>query len=713
MASTEGFYPIIGIQDGLDPDQHQLLREVPVRMEIDDWFTSDKLIHVNQRALFFPAIWKFSQTDPHEKLSWFQIAGIHGKPFVPWDEPGAKPAVEDEGYCTHNSVLFSTWHRPYLLLFEQVIFELMKEVVGEYPEEARPDLIEAARTWRLPYWDWGLKKPIDGNPRKRDYTVPSAVLQETVEIRLPTAAGYGSVQNALYQFTMPGRITMGDPSLEGRDLDLRITASEISDGDQTYIFPFDKCQATSRHPKGTGVTQDWIAGKQDNDAIVQELRDYRWDSGSKTEGTRNGNMTAGLRAAFYRILTIETFDDFVTKRAPNHGADNPITKDHAYDSCEGLHDNIHDWCGGDWTEPDNNNIRLSGHMGHVPVAAFDPIFWIHHCNVDRATAIWQVLHDNSWFDGSDPRDEDLGTFSIPFRHKDKPTDPLRPFHKGDGAYWTSSDVREPTALGYTYPGLERWRYTTNGVYDKQKHLRALKKTLNANYNGDWSAAQKSRLTADPGQLDGPRLASLRDLPGTPDDLITHDYVVNVIYEKFALNGNKFTIHIFIGKVPEAPPYGPQAALVGQVSNFSTEPGGIGASRAGCANCRAQQADRSESTGRVVLTNALITRWKNQIVHEGGRAGPAVLGGMTPDHVVAFLRAHLDWRVTSLGAPVDLPSLRVSVAVGRADHYADRTKMSRYHSYRAAYEVTQGRPGGACPEDCLYPPDLAYSLPTQA
>lgn len=120
----------------------------------------------------------------------------------------------------------------------------MKEVVNEYPEVDRPDLLQAARTWRLPYWDWALKKPINGDLNKRDYTVPLAVLSEEVEIRQPTVQGRGLYRNALYQFTMPGRITMGDSSLKYKDQDLRITASEIPDPDTSikYTFPVSTSQ---------------------------------------------------------------------------------------------------------------------------------------------------------------------------------------------------------------------------------------------------------------------------------------------------------------------------------------------------------------------------------------------------------------------------------------------------------------------------------------
>jgi tyrosinase len=48
------------------------------------------------------------------------------------------------------------------------------------------------------------------------------------------------------------------------------------------------------------------------------------------------------------------------------------------DRVEDLHDYVHWWVGGD--------------MGQVATAAFDPIFWSHHCMIDRLWYIWQVRH---------------------------------------------------------------------------------------------------------------------------------------------------------------------------------------------------------------------------------------------------------------------------------------------------------------------------------
>jgi tyrosinase len=45
---------------------------------------------------------------------------------------------------------------------------------------------------------------------------------------------------------------------------------------------------------------------------------------------------------------------------------------------EELHNRVHVWVG--------------GHMGQVPFAAFDPIFWAHHTMVDRLWRLWQLRH---------------------------------------------------------------------------------------------------------------------------------------------------------------------------------------------------------------------------------------------------------------------------------------------------------------------------------
>lgn len=237
-------------------------------------------------------------------------------------------------------------------------------------------------------------------------------------------------------------------------------------------------------------------------------------------------------------------------------------------------------------------------------------------------AIWEVLHSSSesnWFNGTDTRDQDSGNWIIDQNHPDLPTDPLRPFHKDEvGTCWMSNDLRETAPLGYTYPQLEKWKYVNNKEErDAEAHKAALTVYLKQYHNAAAKDAFKAVNTADPGEEESskPNLHQL-ELRGpdlTPDrDLIgIDDYVVNVVYNRFALGGRPYTIHIFVGKVPDQLPYtfdAPEGSLVGQVYTFLSPADQLGTeAEVGCGNCHSQEAARVMSSGTVVLTNALITR----------------------------------------------------------------------------------------------------------
>ena len=97
--------------------------------------------------------------------------------------------------------------------------------------------------------------------------------------------------------------------------------------------------------------------------------------------------------------------------------------------------------------------------------------------------------------------------------------------------------------------------------------------------------------------------------------------------------------------------------------------------------------------------------------EGTPQGAAVLASMKPEDVATFLKGDLHWRVTSAGLvdPERVKGLRVSLAVGRADHFKDVTKLSRFYGYKGAFEPTKRRPRGAGREDGLYPEGREYRV----
>ncbi|MFH5822696.1 tyrosinase family protein [Georgenia sp. AZ-5] len=54
-----------------------------------------------------------------------------------------------------------------------------------------------------------------------------------------------------------------------------------------------------------------------------------------------------------------------------------------------LHDGVHVWIGDAWELDPQGRPRDGGHMTFPATAVNDPVFWLHHCNVDRLWAIWQ------------------------------------------------------------------------------------------------------------------------------------------------------------------------------------------------------------------------------------------------------------------------------------------------------------------------------------
>ena len=109
--------------------------DAPNRLEIRDFVRPD---NIEQFSLFVQALSKppfvlylspslsincrtlavLYRRPQEESLSHFGISGIHGLPYVQWEGAGGVEGSVSSGYCTHGSVLFPTWHRPYVALYE-------------------------------------------------------------------------------------------------------------------------------------------------------------------------------------------------------------------------------------------------------------------------------------------------------------------------------------------------------------------------------------------------------------------------------------------------------------------------------------------------------------------------------------------------------------------------------------------------------------------
>ncbi|KAG6326413.1 hypothetical protein ID866_12676, partial [Astraeus odoratus] len=115
-------------------------------------------------------------------------------------------------------------------------------------------------------------------------------------------------------------------------------------------------------------------------------------------------------------------------------------------SLEAVHGIIHGTIGG------------NGHMSDPDYAAFDPIFFFHHSNVDRLLALWEWCYKDYWmgdgyaFNGQNyPWTQERGTFAQAYNEQILPSGArgaLYPFRNEHGQYWTSEQTRFLDADAY-------------------------------------------------------------------------------------------------------------------------------------------------------------------------------------------------------------------------------------------------------------------------
>jgi tyrosinase len=90
--------------------------------------------YAEHRDLFLRGFTNVQQKKFSDPTSFYQIAGIHGLPYEPYDGVLGtyNENSEDQwgGYCHHGDILFPTWHRPYIMLLEQCIYNEAKNLIG-------------------------------------------------------------------------------------------------------------------------------------------------------------------------------------------------------------------------------------------------------------------------------------------------------------------------------------------------------------------------------------------------------------------------------------------------------------------------------------------------------------------------------------------------------------------------------------------------------
>lgn len=301
------------------------------------------------------------------------------------------------------------------------------------------------------------------------------------------------------------------------------------------------------------------------------------------------------------------------------------SNDTDFASIEGLHDTLH------------NVLGSGGHMEFIMYSSFDPIFFLHHTNVDRLIAIWQALNPSSWVG---PHAARLASFTNQAGAiLDDRTD-LMPFYRDyEGTFWTSETARETLPFGYVYDDTAD--VSLSGPSDPEA-LEALRGVVNRKYGQsspslfpndsggpmggiqDGDVATRFRNDAMASGNFVPDLSQHSAIPNPPPSLIMDkenqytEWLVNVRYNIREID-RPISVLFFLGHVPDDPPAWRWAPnLLGTFGAFSMG---------------SNVDPDAQATGTVPLTAGLA-----KMVAVG------LLGSLAPEDVVDYLRVHLQFRI---------------------------------------------------------------------
>ncbi|KAJ5628581.1 hypothetical protein N7490_010809 [Penicillium lividum] len=688
-------------------------QEGRARLEIEE-FLGDN----NMTNIFLLALEAMHQEamEPEHKQNWwtaYSLGAIHGSPKEKWDgiEPStADPKISPYGYCTHGMLMFPTWHRVYIGMFEQAVANKVREIAESFgDDEGRLSYLSAADRFRLPYWDPTLPRnegtDNNGTFSEEIWGFPLIFRQRKVWVKRPHGKMATQIHNPLFSFALPDADLL---SANGRSV-LEAYQHMPKDGLLGTIRCPDQHGYPSLHtndypaaPKGAKeVSTDATIEKSDRINLDLKIQRQAKSLSTKLWKLLSPHVDNGVNkqrewstfASHFKYNSDGTIVTEPLKGLPeielkemeelmkleSGEAVKRIFQDSGV-SLESWHDDIHVLVGvGD---------KVAGHMGLPSHAAFDPIFWLHHNNIDRIFAIYQALYPEKWFPSNGTQRADSALF---------------PFRKTVGndkkSFWDSNDVRDWEGLGFAVPG-DNQRLTEDGLKSLHHYLfdyygwsakgvnppEAVSKLWPKDLSSSFALKGPKNVTKDEKVLVYEALAGSQLVTRTidlttaihgkklkvtdkvrtiaidsmPDHESIADYTSTILstqdgkrftwnarlsVRKFAFDGS-FNIHLFIGEVKDHQP-----------ERWLTKKNEVGFSavfasslNAPCSNCRNQAAEGGVYIDTIPITPALAAYHKDNIsTHDSIPAELRVLDSFSVEEVKSFLEKNLSWRLTRLNS----------------------------------------------------------------
>ncbi|KAH6628450.1 common central domain of tyrosinase-domain-containing protein, partial [Chaetomium tenue] len=305
---------------------------------------------------------------PETKDDWnsfFRIAGFHGMPFrgAGWGNPSWWG-----GYCNHGNVLFPTWHRAYLVRLENAL----RSAAGH------DDIT-------LPYWN-------ETSTASQESGIPDIFLRKTVDIPgSVTRQGDHTIENPLRSYKFPAGVWDN--------------LNPVPDVD--YSKP--KNYVTTRHPF-SGLVSGGKAGAtiQHNQRVSgsdkmlnDNVKNWLASGITTSDNTFIPTNTASkymecLEAPNYTVFNTTSAtqynDDVYRNTSGNNASSQNMSVGKRVVPLESPHNDMHLAIGGFDIHGIGNVDNIpgaNGDMGENDTAAFDPIFYFHHCFVDKIFWDWQ------------------------------------------------------------------------------------------------------------------------------------------------------------------------------------------------------------------------------------------------------------------------------------------------------------------------------------
>ncbi|EHA25873.1 hypothetical protein ASPNIDRAFT_140446 [Aspergillus niger ATCC 1015] len=334
--------------------------------------------------------------------SFYTIAGYHGQPF--------------RGFCHHGNVLFPTWHRAYVLRLEEALCNV----------SGNPNLA-------LPYWD-----------EIADQSVPTIFTTRRYTLR-----DIGEVDNPLYSY----KLSQGFFDNLGRSV-----SDEAGAWTKKVDYSKPRHYETVRCPYSGLVGPNDKAATTMHNAAIDEAAASNALNASVRAWLRNPaeNGVPGMRQLYINAAW----------KAPNYTVFSNTTSAAKWnDDLFALHLAV-----GGYFMPDMRYDRpfypgANGDMGENDTAAFDPIFFFHHCFIDMVFHLWQRHHQATdhfdilpFYPGTSPIDSqgptpgmsadsqlNMDTPLTPFPYTSRVTFPYNP-----NSIFPYSGVVNIRRLGYEY-----------------------------------------------------------------------------------------------------------------------------------------------------------------------------------------------------------------------------------------------------------------------